>query len=160
MKLLLLPALAAGLTLAACAPQQQTVEPQAAASAPSAARGGVVKIASGDAASLSGSWDGSYVMDSGFRGGTKMNLTPTSATTVAGYFEYFWGSGNYSRFPEGTGTVTGEIKPDGKLYFGDWDLALTRDGDKLTFKTRQAAFGGTATFRWRKTVAALRSESE
>ena len=137
-----------------CAPAPSAEIKAATASLPA----GVISLKSGDASGLVGKWTGGYVMQDGFRGRSHLTLTQTSATTVDGVFEYFWGNGNYHRSPEDGGGHEGVIKADGELHFDTWNMKLERDGARLTLTATEDAFGGRASFTWRKDGSPLPSE--
>ena len=119
---------------------------------------GVVTLKSGDTVGIAGKWTGGYVMQTGYRGKSHLTITRIGDNTVDGVFEYFWGAGNYHRSPE-TGTYKGVIKPDGELHFDKWNLQVTREGTRLRMTTTQNAFGGRASFTWRKDAGPLPSET-
>ena len=106
----------------------------------------IIPLTTKDSHELLGVWKDTYNTDTGYSGQGVMTLTPAGGASVRGVFEYFSAVGD-ERFPE-KGTISGVVKPDGKLYFGPWGLTLIERDGKFTLTTRQKAFGTTVNFYW------------
>lgn len=117
----------------------------------------VVALLPGDPPALVGTWKGGYTLQSGWRGQTQLTLSDADETSVRGVFEYRWGGGGYSRFPD-SGEVVGKIGSDGALYFGGWELTLRRKGGELEFTAKEQVAGQPADLDWSKEAGPLPRE--
>ena len=120
---------------------------------------GSVHLIEANAKELVGVWKGRAVMDSGDSSRTALTIMSATGNFIHAYFEYRWQGNNYARHPD-SGTIQGEIGSDGKLHFGSWDLALSKDGADYIFSTRQPFAQSTANLSWSRSGVQLTSASE
>lgn len=115
-------ALVVSLTLAGCAQQKTTSSAQTGENGP-------IALKPDDAKSLVGEWEGTFVLDNGYKGDTTLHVVSAVHGSVEVFYEFGWDHGGYDRYPDGEKTLTGYITDKGNLRIGEWDLWLAyKDG--------------------------------
>jgi len=115
-------AFALSLLLAGCAHK-------AGSTAQQTSENGPIALKADDAKALVGTWEGTFVLDNGYKGETTLHVVSAVHGSVQVYYEFRWDQSGYDRYPADEKTLTGFITDRGNLTIGDWDLWLAyKDG--------------------------------
>lgn len=122
----ILCAIAVSLILAGCAHK-----PSSPAKLPS--ENGPIALKADDTKALVGTWDGTFVLDNGYKGDTTLHVVSAAHGSVEVFYEFRWDHSGYDRYPDGEKTLTGFITDKGNLQIGAWDLWLNYKDGAYTF---------------------------
>jgi hypothetical protein len=119
-------ALAVSLALVGCAAKpRSTAQPRS--------ENGPIAMSPDDAKALVGTWEGTFVLDNGYKGDTTLHVVSAVHGSVEVYYEFRWDHSGYDRYPDGENTLTGYITDRGHLRIGEWDLWLAYKDGSYTF---------------------------